>query len=165
MDDVLRIVMVGTGATLVMDLWGMARRPLLGWPAADYSPVGRWLGHMGRGRFRHTAIARAAPVRGERMLGWAAHYLTGILFAGTLVAACGTSWFTRPTPGPALLFGVLSLAVPFLVVQPAMGAGLAGRRLPRPGQARLQSLVTHVVFGIGLFAAALLLRLSTSGWP
>lgn len=150
--------MVGAGATLVMDLWGVARRPLLGWPAADYSSVGRWLGHMRHGRFRHAAISRAAPVRGERLLGWLAHYFTGILFAGALVVACGRAWLAHPTAGPALLFGLLSLAIPFLLVQPAMGAGLAASRQPRPGQARLQSLVTHLVFGIGLFFAAQLLQ-------
>lgn len=158
MNDMLQIAMVGVGATLVMDIWGVVRRPLLGWPTPDYSTVGRWLGHMRLGQFRHAAISRAAPVHGERMLGWLAHYLTGVLFAGALVAACGREWLARPTAGPALLFGVLSLAIPFLLVQPAMGAGLAASRQPRPAQARLQSLVTHLVFGIGLFVAAQLLR-------
>lgn len=158
MNDVLRIALVGVGATVLMDFWGVARRPLLGWPRPDYSTLGRWLGHMRGGRFRHAAISRAAPVRGEQALGWLAHYLTGVLFAGALVGACGSAWLTRPTPGPALLFGISSLALPFLLVQPAMGAGLAGSRLPRPRQARLQSLVTHVVFGLGLFFTAVLLR-------
>jgi hypothetical protein len=35
-----------------------------------------------------------------------------------------------------------------------MGAGVAARRTPRPGAARLQSLVTHAVFGLGLYTAA-----------
>lgn len=164
MNDMLRTVLVGVGATLLLDLWGVARRPLLGWPVADYAPVGRWLGHMARGRFRHVAIARAAPVPGERVLGWMAHYLTGILFAAALVAACGSSWLAHPAMPPALLAGLASLALPLLVVQPAMGAGFAASRLPRPGQARLQAVATHVVFGLGLYIAALLLRGWENGW-
>jgi hypothetical protein len=43
-------------------------------------------------------------------------------------------------------------------MQPGMGAGIAARRTPRPGAARLQSLVTHAVFGFGLYAAATLVN-------
>jgi hypothetical protein len=51
-----------------------------------------------------------------------------------------------------LLVGVATVAAPFLVMQPGMGAGIAASRTPRPGAARLQSLVTHTVFGLGLYA-------------
>jgi hypothetical protein len=43
-------------------------------------------------------------------------------------------------------------------MQPAMGAGLAARRTPRPQAARLHSLAMHVVFGLGLYASALALH-------
>jgi len=33
------------------------------------------------------------------------------------------------------------------------GTGIAASRTPRPAAARLQSLVTHGVFGLGLYAA------------
>ena len=39
-----------------------------------------------------------------------------------------------------------------------MGAGIAASRTPRPNAARLQSLVTHAVFGLGLFATASLIN-------
>jgi len=38
-----------------------------------------------------------------------------------------------------------------------IGAGIAARRTPRPQVARLHSLVTHIVFGLGLYAAGLVL--------
>lgn len=44
--------------------------------------------------------------------------------------------------------------VPFLIMQPGMGAGLAGSRTAKPAATRLQSLLTHTVFGLGLYAAA-----------
>ncbi len=64
-----------------------------------------------------------------------------------------------PTLGPALLVGVGTVAAPFLLMQPGMGAGIAASRTPRPNAARLQSLATHAVFGAGLYAAALVLNL------
>ena len=145
-------VLVGTAATAVMDLWGIARRRLLGMAPADYGLVGRWFAHMARGRFRHDRIAASPQVNGERLIGWTAHYLTGIAFAAILLATWGLEWARHPTIGPALIVGIASVAAPFLVMQPGMGAGIAASRTPRPAAARLQSIVTHAIFGLGLYA-------------
>lgn len=153
MDDLARTFLVGVGATVAMDLWASARRRLLGIPAPDYGLVGRWLAHMPRGRFRHDAIAAAPPMRGERLIGWTAHYLVGIAFAAILVGIWGPAWLRHPTIAPALIVGIGTVAAPFLVMQPGMGAGIAASRTPRPAAARLQSLVTHAIFGLGLYAS------------
>lgn len=146
-------LITGVGATAVMDLWGIARKPLLGIAAPDYGLVGRWLAHMAHGRFRHASIATSPPVRGERLIGWAAHYLIGIVFAAVLIGIWGLAWVQHPTIGPALIVGIATVAAPFLLMQPGMGAGIAASRTPRPAAARLQSLITHAVFGLGLYAA------------
>ena len=158
MDYAGSALFIGAGATLVMDLWTIARRSVLGTPLANYGLVGRWLAHMARGRFRHERIAAAPPVLGERLIGWTAHYLIGAAFAGLLLAIFGLAWARRPTLAPALAFGIATVAAPFLIMQPGMGAGIAASRTPRPNAARLQSLVTHAVFGFGLYAAALFLN-------
>ena len=154
MDTLVYPLVIGTGATAVMDAWGFARTKLLGMPRANYALVGRWLAYLPRGRFRHDPIAKTPPVQGERLIGWAAHYATGIGFAGMLVAGWGLEWARNPTLVPALVVGVGSVAAPFLIMQPGMGAGIAASRTPRPAAARLQSLVTHAIFGVGLYLAA-----------
>jgi Protein of unknown function (DUF2938) len=146
-------VVIGAGATAVMDIWIAARKWLLGIPPLDYALVGRWLGHLARGRFRHQQIAAAQPVQGERLIGWTAHYLIGIAFAAMLLAIWGLDWARHPTIGPALIVGIGSVAAPFLLMQPGMGLGVAASRTPRPAIARLHSLVTHAIFGLGLYAA------------
>lgn len=148
---------IGVGATLLMDLWSLARRSLLGIPLPNYGLVGRWLRHMRHGRFRHEAIAKAAPMRNEAAIGWIAHYLIGIGFAALVPLFWGAAWFHAPTPGPALAVGLATVAAPFLLMQPGMGAGLAARRTPNPHAARLQSLITHAVFGLGLYMAGAVL--------
>ncbi|MFB9262895.1 DUF2938 domain-containing protein [Bradyrhizobium erythrophlei] len=158
-DYLTSAVLVGTVATVVMDVWAMIRLRLLGVPALDYAFVGRWLGHLPRGRLRHDRIAASPPVPGERLIGWTAHYLIGIGFAGLLIAMFGLDWVHNPTIGPALLVGIGSVAAPFLVMQPAMGAGLAASRTPNPAAARLHSLVTHAVFGFGLYAGGIAISL------
>ncbi|MDO9126054.1 MAG: DUF2938 family protein, partial [Parvibaculum sp.] len=40
-----------------------------------------------------------------------------------------------------------------------MGAGIAASKTPKPNAARLRSLVSHTVFGIGLYVAALLVAM------
>jgi hypothetical protein len=120
----------------------------------DYGPVGRWLLYLPRGQFRHERIAAAAAVTGERVIGWAAHYLIGIAFAALLLAITGLDWMRHPTVLPALAFGAATVLAPFLLMQPGMGAGIAASRTPRPGSARLHSLITHAVFGLGLYASA-----------
>jgi hypothetical protein len=146
----------------VMDGWIAARKRLFGIPAADYAMLGRWVAHLARGRWRHERIAASPAVKGELAIGWTVHYLTGIAFAGLLLSAFGLDWSRNPTIGPALAVGIGTVLAPFLIMQPAMGAGIAASRTPRPNAARLQSLLTHAVFGAGLYAAAWMVALLTS---
>lgn len=148
---VVEIMVLGVGATLLMDLWALLRRRWFGVASMDYGWVGRWLGHMRHGQFCHTAIAKAPPLRGERALGWGFHYLTGLLFAAAFLAWGGQAWLQRPALVPALAFGVVTMAAPLLLMQPAFGMGIAARRAPKPWLARQRALLTHLVFGLGLY--------------
>ena len=147
------ILTTGIGATLVVDAWALVRARVLGVPPPDYGRVGRWVAHMRHGRFVHASIASASPVRGERAIGWSVHYLIGIGFAALLVALAGPSWCRAPTFLPALLVGVGTVLAPFLLMQPGMGLGVFARRAPRPALARLHSVLTHAIFGVGLYLA------------
>ena len=147
---------IGVGATAVMDVWAVALKRFWCIPSLNYAMVGRWLGHLPRGTFSHTAIGQAAPVRDEAVLGWTAHYAIGVLFAAVLLALAGQEWVEAPTFAPALLAGVLSVAAPFCILQPGMGAGLAASKTPHPSAARVRSLMAHTAFGVGLYLAALL---------
>lgn len=156
----LDIVAIGIGATVLADAWALLRRRLWGVALPDWALVGRWFAHLTRGRFVHAPIAASAPVRLERAIGWIAHYAVGITFAALLVAACGSSWLRAPTLAPALAFGIASVAAPWFVLQPGMGLGVFARRAKQPGPVRLHSFLTHLVFGFGLYVAALLLSLA-----
>lgn len=52
-------------------------------------------------------------------------------------------------------YGIVTVAFPFFILQPSLGLGVAGSRTPKPAQTRLKSLVTHTVFGAGLYVCAL----------
>jgi Protein of unknown function (DUF2938) len=154
MESVLRAVLIGAGATAVLDLWNLFLKRFFGVPAPSWNMVGRWVGHFPRGRFKHASIAAAEPIEGELAIGWVTHYVTGIVYGGLLVALWGLDWARQPTLLPALIVGVATVSAPFFIMQPGMGAGIAGSRMPNPAQARLRSLMNHTVFGLGLYAAA-----------
>lgn len=151
MDFLISALVIGSGATALMDLWTIIRRRAFNIAPPNYGLVGRWLAHMPRGRFRHASIAAAPVATGERLIGWTAHYLIGITFAAMLLSLCGLAWMQRPSIGPALAVGIGTVLMPFFLMQPGMGAGIAGSRTPRPAAARLQSLLTHAIFGLGLY--------------
>lgn len=151
--DTARIALIGIGATAAMDLWSLVLRRL-GVPAPNFTLVGRWVGHTLHGRWAHDAIAKAAPLRGERVLGWTFHYAVGIAFAALLAAVCGIAWARQPSLLPALAFGIATVAAPLFVMQPAMGAGFASAKTSTPLKNCLRSLANHAVFGLGLYGSA-----------
>ncbi len=153
------ILVVGVGATLVMDLWALFLKRVLAVPSLSYCLVGRWVSHMATGVFWHTKISNADVRAGECALGWVVHYLIGIAYAAILLVPMQGVWLSWLDQAPlsafsiALLFGLTTVVFPFFIMQPALGSGIADCHNTNPAQARLKTLVTHSVFGVGLFAA------------
>jgi len=153
-DDLLRALAMGLGATLVMDLWNLFLKRAFGIPSLDLGLLGRWVLHMPEGTFRHARIAAAAPKRFERSVGWIAHYSIGVSLAVGCVLLAPAGWLAAPTLPWALGYGLVTVVFPFLLMQPALGLGVASARAPRPAQARVKSLASHTAFGIGLYLCA-----------
>jgi len=151
----LAAVLIGLGATLVMDLWNLLLKRGFGIPSLDYCLLGRWVRHLPEGRLRHASIRAAAPKPHECTVGWVAHYTIGVGLAVGLVVLTSGEWLVRPTLLPALLYGIATVVFPFFLLQPSLGLGVASSRTPNPTQARLKSLATHVIFGLGLYVWAL----------
>jgi hypothetical protein len=87
--------------------------------------IGRWIGYLLQGKFGHTDILQTPPLRGELLLGLAAHYLIGIVltlvYLGLLVVAHAT-----PTALNAILYGTATTVFPWVSHVPVTGDGLAG---------------------------------------
>lgn len=152
---ILSAVAVGLGATLVMDLWAIFAKRAFNIPSPNYCFVGRWLRYMPEGIFRHGSIAAAPQKPAECAVGWIAHYAIGVIFALSLVLLASPRWLQEPTLLPAMILGLVTVAIPFFVMQPSFGLGIASSKTPNPAQARLRSLMNHAVFGLGLYISAL----------
>ena len=157
LDLVLSALAMGMAGSALMDVWSAVLRRRFGVPTLDYRLLGRWIGSMPKGRFMHPRIAATAPVPGEGVLGWTAHYAIGVTFAAILIAIWGRTWLASPTIGPAMAIGLGTIVAPWLVMQPAMGAGIAGSRTPNPTATRLRNVGTHAIYGLGLYMAAVAL--------
>jgi hypothetical protein len=144
-------ILLGLGAALMFGLWGLFLKGAFKIPPSNICLVGRWFLHMPEGVFKHASIVAAPKKKAECTVGWIAHYMIGITFAGAFVAIVGESWLRRPTLIPAAGFGVLTVLAPFLIMHPAFGFGVAASKLPNPMQARLRSLANHAAFGVGLY--------------
>jgi hypothetical protein len=156
--DLATIACIGIGATATMDLWLLVQQRL-GARTPSFAYIGRWAGHLLRGRFAHTAIAQAPPIPGELAWGWLTHYAVGVAFAGVLVAIQGLDWTRSPSLLPALGVGIGTVALPLFVMQPAMGAGVASSRTPTPVKNCVRSVANHTVFGLGLYFSAVVVAL------
>jgi len=150
---IVRSTVIGVGATAIMDVWAAVLRRFRV-ASINFAFLGRWIGHLPRGQWLHQSIAKASPIRGELLIGWCAHYTIGISFAALLLAVRGLQWGRSPALLPALVIGIATVVSPLFILQPALGAGIASSKTSRPVFNSVKSLVTHIIFGLGLFLAA-----------
>ena len=111
--------------------------------------IGRWIGYLLRGKYRHTDILQTPPLPGELVLGLAAHYLIGIMltvmYLGLVVVA-----HARPTAVSAILYGAATTVLPWFLMFPSQGMGWLGREAPGDAHLARASLFNHIIFGLGI---------------
>jgi hypothetical protein len=156
-DFVLRSLAMGAAATALLDLWALLLNRLFGFGLPNWAMVGRWVAQLPAGRFAHEDIGQAAAVSNERAIGWLFHYAVGVSFAMATLAIGGSAWAKAPTLSLPLIVGIVTVGFGWVVLQPALGAGIAASRKPDATRIRLLNVIGHIVFGLGLWAAALML--------
>ena len=157
MNTLLKISTIGVGATLMLDIWNYLLG-LFNIKSLDYRFIGRWIGNFVNGKFYHSNIMITPPVQNELFIGWAAHYLIGISFSFVLIIVFGNEWLEKPLLVPAILIGLATVIAPLFIMQPALGFGIASSKLPNPIVRVLKSIITHLVYGTGLYLSALLVN-------
>lgn len=153
----LRAVLIGGFATLVLDLWNVLLNRLGGFPLPNWSVVGRWVVSAAGGKFHRPDIGSAPPVANENAIGWVFHYAVGILFAAALMVIW-PNWSANPGFWPPMIVGWVTILCGWLILAPAMGGGWAHANKPDPMTPRLLNIAGHTVFGLALWIAGLALR-------
>ena len=141
--------LIGVGGAALMDVWSLLLRRGFGIATLDYALLGRWIGHFpavdscmtaSRPLSRSSANDRWDGLRTTRSASrspWSSS------------PPGGWSGCWSPTVAPAMLVGLATIVAPWFVMQPAMGAGIAGSKTPDPRATRLRNLGTHAVYGVG----------------
>jgi hypothetical protein len=156
-DFIIRAILIGAGATILLDIWNLILKMLFKVPPPNWAMVGRWFTHASKGTFIHESIAKATPVKNELAIGWIFHYVVGILFAAALLMIWGIAWTVTPTFIPALIVGLVTVGCGWFILQPGMGLGVAASKLPNAVNIRLRGILGHIIFAIGLYGTALLI--------
>jgi hypothetical protein len=158
MEMVWKGVVIGFGATALMDLWAVFLWKVLNQSRPNWAPVGRWFWHLKNGTVFHADIGKAQPHANELALGWIGHYAVGILYGVILALIVGSAWFAAPTFLPAWILGIVTVGAGWFLLQPGLGIGVAASKLPNANMVRVLNLVSHTVFALGLYGTALLIR-------
>lgn len=149
--EILGAVVIGVLATGFLDVFGIVLNKLFGIPTTEWRFIGRWFARMRYLEFRHVAISKAAPVRGELPIGWFMHYLIGVAFSLTYFVWVYVIEDSSPTLLSGTLFGLVTLVAPYLIMQPALGHGFFARKHSKPILMPTLSFLAHLTFGQSLY--------------
>lgn len=157
LDTILIGALIGVGGTVAMDVWAVILWKFFGQGAPNWAPVGRWTWHLKDGTVFHRSIGDAAPYAHEQALGWIVHYAVGILYGIALALFMGETWLAAPTFLPAFVWGIVTVAAGWFLLQPGLGLGWAASKTPNPAKVRAMNLVAHTIFALGMWGTALAL--------
>jgi hypothetical protein len=157
-DFIIRSIVIGALGTAAMDVWALVLNRVFNWPLPNWALVGRWFLNVPRGRIFHDDIATAQEFSYELSAGWIAHYATGIVYGGALIAIMGDAYATAPTLFPALILAWITVGAGWFLLQPGMGAGWAASKRDNPWTIRALNLVAHTWFGLGMYLGAVITR-------
>lgn len=159
---IVKTIIIGISATATIDcftyivsFFGQTPRGVLF--------VGRWLAYFSKRQFVHNTIIESTSVDNELLIGQIAHYGIGIAFAFMLIKIYGEIWLTTPKLGPALTLAIITLVTSILILQPALGFGIAFSNMPNQIALLTKTVFIHLIYGFGLYGSAIALNRIKNG--
>ncbi len=153
MTSLFIIFIVGILACAILDLWQRVLLLTFKVPPSNWAMVGRWVIILSRSRvWLQNDLAQRDPLRNELLVGWSFHYLVAIAYA-IFYFILFKQGVVGLTLFDGLIFGLISVIVPWFFFMPALGAGILGIKTPNPSFVCALALIAHAIFGgaIGLF--------------
>ena len=150
MEFLFEIIAVGIFSCLLFDLWQRIFKLLTGIPPSNWAMVGRWLVNLIKNRqvFVNN-ITAIKSYESELLIGWLFHYFVAILYAVIYFLLMEMN-ILNPGFFDGLIFGIISVTVPWFFFQPALGNGMLASKTPEPIKVCLLALMMHTIFGIAI---------------
>ena len=146
----IQILTVGVVACAIFDLWQRVFQKMTAIPPSNWAMVGRWsLGLMTIGQLIARDLESQAERKNELAVGWLVHYSVAIGYAAVY------AWLMHATILQAglidgLIFGVISVVVPWFFLLPCLGKGMLARLTPNPPLVCALALMMHSLFGASI---------------
>ena len=147
---IIQILIVGIVACATIDLWQRLFQKLTAIPPSNWAMVWRWsLGVMTNGQLIARDLESQAERQNELAVGWLVHYGVAIGYAAVYAWLMQAN-ILQAAFGDGLIFGVLSVAVPWFFFLPCLGKGMMARLTPNPPLVCALALMVHSLFGVSI---------------
>jgi hypothetical protein len=123
-----------------------------GYACGGARALGRWALGMFSGHFVHENILESSPLENEVSAGWIFHYFVGAVAGLTYPLFYLVFNVSMPANHlvPGLLWGLVTVLLPWLTNFPAFGWGFFGVRSPKGSRPILAPAIAHTCYGLGM---------------
>ena len=148
--EIFHVVIIGIASCVVMDVWQRLLKLLYSINPSDWSVVGRWFVLVVSERqIYNPTIDQVAPIKNELMIGWIVHYSVAILYSIFFFilleyGICSASLIN------GIIFGLISVVVPWFFFMPVLGKGFLGMKTPSPLMACSLAVGSHIAIGASI---------------
>ena len=146
----LQILVVGVGACAIFDIWQRIFYWFTAIPPSNWAMVGRWThGLITKGQLFLCDIEGQSEKKLELIIGWIVHYFVAAVYAAIYAFLLSVRVITTGI-FDGLLFGIISVLVPWLFFLPCLGKGVMARFTSNPRLICALALMMHSLFGVSL---------------
>ena len=119
-------------------------------PPSNWALVGRWtIGLLTNGQLLVRDIELQPKRRNELGVGWFVHYSIAVAYAAIFMLLIRANILAAEF-ADGLLFGVISVVVPWFFFLPCLGKGIMGSLTPNPPLVCALALMMHSIFGVAI---------------
>ena len=145
--EIFHMVIIGIISCVVMDLWQRLLKLLYSINPSDWSVVGRWFVLVVSDRqIYNPTIDQVEPIKNELIIGWIVHYSVAILYSIFFYILLEYGICTASLIN-GIIFGLISVVVPWFFFMPVLGKGFLGMKTPSPLMACSLAVGSHIAIG------------------
>lgn len=144
-------IIAGIVCCIAMDVWQRILFLTFNIPPTNWSSTGRWLMMLiSKKIIFNQNLDHENPVKYELQIGWAFHYWVAIIYGFAYYFLLAVFDILDTSILSGLIFGLISVIVPWFFYLPVTGKGFMGNKTPNPALTILLSTSSHVVVGVFL---------------
>jgi hypothetical protein len=144
-------IIAGIVCCIAMDVWQRILFLTFNIPPTNWSITGRWFMMLiSKKIIFNQNLDHENPVRYELQIGWAFHYWVAIIYGFAYYFLLAVFDILDTSILSGLIFGLISVIVPWFFYLPVTGKGFMGKKTPNPTLTILLSTSSHVVVGVFL---------------